>query len=98
METWLQGVMDPFFLAFNAGEEAVPQSLCTPEMVFFGSLIPTPRQRPGSIQGVFKGLRDGAGLRRLVPQRCFGNAPEVATLALFQTEEGSLSVEGVLVF
>lgn len=98
MDPNLQGFLDSYFTSFNAGNEAMHKKLWGPHMAYFGSSLRTTVQGLGSLQGVWKAIRDGVGIRRITPVRTFGTPPEFGVLVHFQGEGNEPAVNGAMVF
>lgn len=98
MDPNLQGFLDSYFTSFNAGNEVAHKALWGPEMGYFGSSLRTTVHGIGSLQGVWKAIRDGVGIRRITPVRTFGTAPEFGVLVHFQGDGDEPAVNAVMVF
>lgn len=98
MEPQIQSRLATYFRTFNAGDEAGHKALWGSEMVYFGSSLRTTVQGRGSLQGVWKAIREGVGVRTITPICFFGNTPELAALVRFAGEGGEPTGEAAMVF
>ena len=98
MEPQIQSRLDTYFRTFNAGDEAGHRAHWGSEMVYFGSSLRTTVQGLGSLQGVWKAIREGVGVRTITPISFFGNAPELAALVRFSGEGGESTAEASMAF
>lgn len=98
MDPQIQTRLDAYFRSFNAGDKAGHKALWGPEMLYFGSSLRTTVQGRGSLEGVWKAIREGVGIRTIVPLRFFGNTPELAALVRFSGEGGEPMADAVMAF